>query len=171
MLLLAFLGTFIFVATESKEQTEAFEVFLKEHVRAIDAGRNVSQLALPASVRQAVGGASACEDKSTCLPLTVTCGALKCSFCEKLQCLPSRKVTRGRITSEITCKRAPCKKQPKSGLTAHADRYCCTREFCITNSCNPTALPPASLTGKSIGDVVFTEEAAIPIPQLLRTDI
>lgn len=171
MLLLAFFGVFIVAATKSKGKVQSLEVHLKQHVRALDAGRDVSRLSLPVSVHQVVGGASTCEDKSTCLPATVTCGAFNPSFCEKLQCLPSRKVTRGRITSEITCKRAPYERQPTSGVTARADRYCCTREFCIRKTCKPTTLSPASLAGRSIGDVVVTEEAAIPIPRSLKTDI
>lgn len=167
---LAIFATCYVAIAQAEKLDHPLDLYLKEHVRALDAGHDVFGITVPVSARQAVGGAPACEDISRCIPPTTNCGAFKCSFCSKLRCLPSRKVTRGRTVSEITCSRSPCKKQPNPSPATMPDRYCCTRNFCITNTCKPAVLPPVSLAGRSVGDTV-TVNTAIKIPKRLKTDI
>lgn len=171
MLNIAVFSAFLVVIVQSTEQEDALQMYLKEHVRALDSGRDLSAISIPVSARQAVGGAPACEDISTCLPPTVNCGSFTCPFCDRLQCLTKRKVDRSLTTSEITCMRSECAKAPNPDPSTIADRYCCTRNFCITNTCKPAVLPPVSLDGKAVGDVFTTEETAIRIPRVLKTDV
>lgn len=133
----AIFSAFVLSIVQPIEQEHPLDVYLKQHVRALDARRDVSAMTIPLTARQAVGDAPTCESVPRCIPSTVSCGSFKCSFCNKLRCLPSRKVNRGRPLSEITCMRTPCKKKAVPAGERRRARNCCTRNFCITNTCKP----------------------------------